>query len=248
MLRIAEHVHEVENEKLGWREPKSDGRSGGGSGKTDIYLSQIGGELFGYAAPTAARRPRSTGFRAGCTATSSSTTTTAPSSSRGRRRLEDLQVTLAHEYNHILQFGYDAYQDPWFAESSATWMEDQVYNGIDDYLRYVRRWVQPLRNAADHELDQGVRLGRLEPVAGAPLRGRGRPQGLGAGDPRSARRLLGRRLRARRSARAGRSELSHDFARFAAAVAEWRTGKGFRESGLFPDMPRQGTCRSAARR
>ena len=50
-------------------------------------------------------------------------------------------MTLAHEYNHILQFGYDAYQDPWFAESTAVWMEDQVYNGIDDYLRYVRRWV-----------------------------------------------------------------------------------------------------------
>ncbi len=51
-------------------------------------------------------------------------------------------MTFAHEYNHILQFGYDAYQDPWFAEASATWMEDQVYNGIDDYLRYVRRWVK----------------------------------------------------------------------------------------------------------
>ncbi len=51
-------------------------------------------------------------------------------------------MTFAHEYNHILQFGYDAYQDPWFAEASATWMEDQVYNGINDYLRYVRRWVR----------------------------------------------------------------------------------------------------------
>ena len=47
-------------------------------------------------------------------------------------------MTLAHEYNHILQFGYDAYQDAWFAESTAVWMEDQVYNGINDYLRYVR--------------------------------------------------------------------------------------------------------------
>ena len=33
-------------------------------------------------------------------------------------------------------------------------MEDQVYNGINDYLRYVRRWVKPLRHAADRELDQ----------------------------------------------------------------------------------------------
>ena len=39
-------------------------------------------------------------------------------------------------------------------------MEDQVYNGIDDYLRYVRRWVKLLGHAADRELDQGVRLAR----------------------------------------------------------------------------------------
>ncbi|MDQ2630374.1 MAG: hypothetical protein M3Y75_05295, partial [Actinomycetota bacterium] len=51
VLRVAERVHNVENEKLGWREPKSDGRRGGKRGKTDVYLSQIGGELFGYAAP-----------------------------------------------------------------------------------------------------------------------------------------------------------------------------------------------------
>ncbi len=145
-------------------------------------------------------RPRpgdqgSTGSRAGCTATWSSTTTTAPSSSPAPSRSRTCEVTFAHEYNHILQFGYDAYQDPWFAEASATWMEDQVYNGINDYLRYVRRWVKPLRHAADRQLDQGVRLRRLEPVAGAALRPGDRPQGLGRGDPRQARRLLGRRLR-----------------------------------------------------
>ncbi len=48
---VAEHVHSIENGKLGWREPMSDGRIGGGRGKTDIYLAEIGGALFGYAAP-----------------------------------------------------------------------------------------------------------------------------------------------------------------------------------------------------
>ena len=66
----------------------------------------------------------------------------APSEFPGTTPQHDLEVTFAHEYNHILQFGYDAYQDAWFAESSAVWMEDQVYDGINDYLRYVRRWVK----------------------------------------------------------------------------------------------------------
>ncbi len=69
-------------------------------------------------------------------------------------------MTLAHEYNHILQFGYDAFQDAWFAESTATWMEDQVYNDIDDYLRYVRRWVKrwdtPLTTSSIKEYGSAV--------------------------------------------------------------------------------------------
>ena len=149
-------------------------------------------------------------------------------------------MTLAHEYNHILQFGYDAYQDAWFAESTAIWMEDQVYNGINDYLRYVRRWVKPLRHAADRELDQGVRLGGLEPLARAPLRPLDHPQawaraihtkpgGFSVAAYDSA-------IRA-----AGRSDFSHDFARFSRDVAEWRTGRVFREGPLYPDVPRQGS-------
>src|SRR6476659_9619398 len=49
--KVAEHVYEVENERLHWRKPKSDGRQGGGRNKTDVYLAEVGGSLFGYAAP-----------------------------------------------------------------------------------------------------------------------------------------------------------------------------------------------------
>ena len=39
----------------------------------------------------------------------------------------------------------------------------------------------------------------------------------------------------------GPSSFGRDLTRFAADVSEWRTGIGFRESYLYPDMPRQGT-------
>lgn len=245
VLKVAEHVHLVENDKLGWREPMSDGKLGGAAGKTDIYLSQIGGELFGYAAPDRGQGPKD---------------------GRTPRRLHgylvldndysafefphtkptlDLEVTLAHEYNHILQFGYDAYQDPWFAESSAVWMEDQVYNDIDDYLRYVRRWVHydstPLTEASIKEYGTAVwnqwlarRYGRAiirRAWAGAIHQ---RPAGFSIGAYEAA-------IRA-----AGPSDFGHDFTRFAAAVAEWGTNIGFREAYLFPDMPRQGRLQLGA--
>jgi Family of unknown function (DUF6055) len=240
VLRVAEHVHSVENGKLGWREPKSDGRMGGGNGKTDIYLSQIGGELFGYAAPDrgqASRQHRMPRRLYGYLVLDNDYSSFE---FPGTTPTHDLEVTLAHEYNHILQFGYDAFQDPWFAESSATWMEDQVYNGINDYLRYVRRWVKhyetPLTTSSIKMYGTAVWNEWLAHRYGVSIVRKAwarsihtRPGGFSVAAYESA-------IRA-----AGPSDFSRDFARFAADVAEWRTGEGFRESYLYPDMPRQGS-------
>jgi hypothetical protein len=238
---VAEHVYSVENLKLGWRDPKSDGRKGGGKGrgKTDIYLAQIGGALFGYAAPDrdqgtrAHRLPRRLyGY---LVLDNDYDSFEFP----GTKPLEVLEVTVAHEYNHILQFGYDAFQDAWFAEATAVWMEDQVYNGIDDYLRYVRRWTHrydtPMTASSikeygsavwnhwlSHRYDRSiVRRAWARSIAT-------KPGGFSVAACDSA-------LRA-----AGGSDFSRDFARFARDVAEWRTGSIFREGRLYPDVSRQG--------
>jgi hypothetical protein len=239
VLRVAEHVHDVENDKLGWQEPRSDGRRGGRNGKTDVYLSQIGGELFGYAAPDRGQATKQHRIPRRLHGYLVLDNDYSPFEFPGTKPLNDLEVTFAHEYNHILQFGYDAYQDPWFAECSATWMEDQVYNDIDDYLRYVRRWVKlwetPLTTSSIKEYGSAVwnqwlarRYGEAiirKTWAGAI---RAKPGGFSVSSYERA-------IRA-----AGPSDFSRDFTRFAAAVSEWRTGGGFRESCLFPDVPRQG--------
>jgi Family of unknown function (DUF6055) len=240
VLAIAEHVHEIENGKLGWREPLSDGTLGGGNGETDIYLAEIGPQLFGYAAPDHGQtkedgRP-SRHLHGYLVLDNDYEPFEFPNTTQGR----DLKVTIAHEYNHILQFGYDAYEDPWFAESTAVWMEDQVYNGIDDYLRYVRRWVKlwetPLTANSLKEYGTAVWNEWLAHHYGRALirqawadAAETRPDGFAVA-------AYERAIRA-----AGPSTFGHDFTRFAADVAEWRTGIGFRESYLYPDVPRQGT-------
>ena len=240
VLRVAEHVHEVENSELGWREPKSDGRRGGRRGKTDIYLSQIGGELFGYAAPDRGQTPKRGRIPRRLHGYLVLDNDYSAFEFPGTTVAHDLRVTVAHEYSHILQFSYDASQDPWFAESTATWMEDQVYNGIDDYLRYVRRWVRrwdtPLTASSIKEYGSAVWNQWLARRYGAAIVRRAwaraihvRPGGFSVGAYEAA-------IRA-----AGRSDFAHDFAHFAADVAEWRTGEGFRESRRFPDMQRQGS-------
>ena len=240
MQSVAEHVHSIENDKLGWREPKSDGRKGGTRGKTDIYLDQIGGALFGYAAPDrgqgtkAHRLPRR--LHGYLVLDNNYDRREFP----GTTPLHDIEVTIAHEYNHILQFGYDAYQDAWFAESSAVWMEDEVYNGIDDYLRYVRRWVKaydtPLTANSIKEYGSTVwnkwlahRYGR-EIVRQAWARAvHTKPGGFSVSAYDSA-------IEA-----AGGSDFSRDFVLFTRDLPEWRTDTVFPEADTYPDVSRQGS-------
>jgi hypothetical protein len=238
--KVTEHVYSVENEKLGWRDPKCDGYEGGGNCKTDIYLDEIGGALFGYAAPDKGQASKAHRLPRHLHGYLVLDNDYAPSEFPGTTSEHDLEVTVAHEYNHILQFGYDAYQDSWFAESTAVWMEDQVYNGINDYLRYVRRWVKrfdtPLTTSSIKEYGSAVwnkwltrQYGRAI-IRDAWARAvHTKPGGFSVAAYNAA-------IEA-----AGPSDFSHDFARFARDLPEWRTDKVFPEGDTYPDVARQGS-------
>ena len=237
---VAEHVHSIENGKLGWREPRSDGRKGGGHGKTDIYLDEIGGALFGYAAPDRGQATKGHRLPRHLHGYLVLDNDYAQGEFPGTTPEHDLEVTIAHEYDHILQFGYDAYQDAWFAESSAVWMEDEVYNGINDYLRYVRRWVKrydtPLTANSIKEYGSAVwnkwlahRYGRSIVRSAWARAVHTRPGGFSVAAYNSA-------IKA-----AGSSDFSRDFARFARDLPEWRTDSVFPEGDSYPDVSRQGS-------
>jgi hypothetical protein len=237
---VADHVHSIENDKLGWREPRSDGRKGGGRGKTDIYLDQIGGALFGYAAPDRGQGTRAHRLPRHLHGYLVLDNDYDPREFPGTTSENDLEVTIAHEYDHILQFGYDAYQDAWFAESTAVWMEDEVYDEINDYLRYVRRWVKrfdtPLTANSIKEYGSAVwnkwlahRYG-LAVVRQAWARAvHTKPGGFSVSAYNSAIKS------------AGGSDFSRDFARFARDLPEWRTDTVFAEADSYPDVTRQGS-------
>ena len=48
-----------------------------------------------------------------------------------------LKVTIAHEFMHAIQFAINVYQSGWLFESHATWAEDAVYDGINDWHWYI---------------------------------------------------------------------------------------------------------------
>lgn len=53
-----------------------------------------------------------------------------------------LKVTMGHEFYHAIQFGYDynfayTYQGINFAEATAVWVEDVLFDSVDDYALYI---------------------------------------------------------------------------------------------------------------
>lgn len=61
---------------------------------------------------------------------------------------KDLQVTLAHELFHAIQFAYkplspqvNELSEVWWYEASAMWAEDIVYDNVNDYVRLVNSWM-----------------------------------------------------------------------------------------------------------
>jgi hypothetical protein len=146
MDEVFEHVYAVENVELGWRPPTSDGNRGCNSNappdcanKTDVYIKEIGSQgIYGYAAPDPQQRSFS---QAAYLVMDDDYNATQFPRYQGDP-LQPMEVTAAHEYNHVLQFGYDTAQDTWMFESTAVWFEDRVYSDVNDYLQYLTPWSQ----------------------------------------------------------------------------------------------------------
>jgi len=53
-----------------------------------------------------------------------------------------MQVTAAHEFFHAIHFCYDLDEPDWWYETTATYMEDEVYPDVNDNYQYLPDWFQ----------------------------------------------------------------------------------------------------------
>jgi hypothetical protein len=141
-LAAAEHVWSAEVTGRGYRAPLSDLAStdNGGDARLDIYLSDVGADyLYGYCTsddpklPTLGDPGVSWDVSAFCVVDNNY----AESIFQNHTAIQNLEVTLAHEFFHAAQFAYDFGEDRWLMEGTATWMEDQVYDHINDNRQYL---------------------------------------------------------------------------------------------------------------
>lgn len=119
----------------GYRAPKADGGFGG-SAQTDIYLADVGSDgQYGYCGSDAPVPSTSGPWDAWAYCVLDNDYD--PDQFPYNTPLENLQVTAAHEYFHAVQFGYDVFEDRWLMEATATWVEDELFDGVDDNLQYL---------------------------------------------------------------------------------------------------------------
>lgn len=232
----------VENDALGWRRPISDAQKGEPRtdprpGRTDVYIQELGesSRIFGYAAPeptgqSARTAPAYLGVDDSFTEYGYSDP------------MQPLQVTAAHEYNHVLQFAYDLLQDTWMFESTATWMEDRVFDAVNDYTRYLTRWVQntsvPLtRNDSTKIYGSAVWNIWLDERRGHEAVRRAWERSLSTNPSSFAPLAYDAGI-----TQSGGAGFFDEFTRFSAAVSEWRLPRsGFSEGASFPDVERVGS-------
>jgi hypothetical protein len=140
--KVMGYVWSVEVSQMGYRSPRSDrsSRNHGPDGKLDVYIADVGAlGLYGYCtSDDPARGPR--GYvSAYCVVDNNFSRRQFGGAATGVRAL---QVTAAHEFFHAIQYAYDWLEDLWLMEGTASWVEDEVYDTVNDNRQYLR--VSPL--------------------------------------------------------------------------------------------------------
>jgi hypothetical protein len=135
-----ETIWQKEIVELGYRPPLSDlgSPNHGPDARIDVYLANLGAlGLYGYCTtddPNASdpSYPYSA-VSAYCVLDNDFSASEFTSGANGTAAL---QVTAAHEFFHAVQAAYDFFDDLVFIEGTATWMEDEVFDEIDDNRQY----------------------------------------------------------------------------------------------------------------
>jgi hypothetical protein len=135
---------------FGYGAPKTDGNSGSHHGgnpnsRIDIFVQDVGRfGLYGFCTSDDPKIQVQNNISAYCVFDDDFAKKQFP----GIHGVNALRVTAAHEFNHAIQFNYDAFEDPWFLEATATNMEADVYPGIHDNYQYLQ--TSPLSKSNPH--------------------------------------------------------------------------------------------------
>ncbi|MCP4583724.1 MAG: T9SS type A sorting domain-containing protein [candidate division Zixibacteria bacterium] len=122
-----------QSDTLGYDTPPFDGGNGGGTDLYDVYMHRYSG-AYGVTWPES-----QTNQRPGRNNDMTSYIYVDPAYNGFGYpdRTLPMKVTSAHEFFHAVQFAYNASAGGWFMENCATWMEDMMWDDINDNYYYM---------------------------------------------------------------------------------------------------------------
>ncbi|NQV38004.1 MAG: hypothetical protein HQ509_08385, partial [Candidatus Marinimicrobia bacterium] len=147
VMIVFEEVYQHEIDYLGYVLPPSDGNhpqslDNGGSEHYDVYITSLSYGTYGYvqADREIGDNPNSTIIETN--AYSSYMVIRNNYENFPNTEINNLRVTVAHEFFHSIQFGYDAWEEDWLMEATSVWMEESVYDDINDCYQYMISWFE----------------------------------------------------------------------------------------------------------
>ena len=153
-------AYETEITTYGFVEPPSDSWypnyvDNGGNGLYDIYISKLSPGYYGWVMPESYAFHNSGDNEKSPDITEQNALTSYMEIRNNyngfqNTEIENIQVTAAHEFFHAIQFGYDGWEKTWLLEATAVWMEDEVFDDVNDYYQYLQIWFNEPNVALDY--------------------------------------------------------------------------------------------------
>ena len=122
-----------------------------GNGPYDVYLRDLAPRYYGVT--TDAQPVPSAGYPNAYSSWIELDNNFTDSIYKPYSPLQSLQITAAHEYHHAIQFGYNYYFDIWYAEATSTWMEDELYDNVNQLYSYIPAWFTQSELSLDVDAD-----------------------------------------------------------------------------------------------
>jgi len=150
LANYADSSYRAEIITLAQFEPPSDGTLGGDS-RYDIYTEEMG--YYGYTQSEGAG-PNPWNDAYSYISVHRNFIGFPPNDDPDGNQKGAAKVTIAHEYYHAIQFAYNYLEDAWLMEASSTWMEDYVFDPVNDNYNYLPDWF----SYPDYSLSSTVNL------------------------------------------------------------------------------------------
>jgi hypothetical protein len=154
VMAAAETSWTYEVTTLGFRQPPADGSDpdgGGGNDLYDIYVLNLT-NVYGYTQGS---------YTVPSTPQEDCTSFVVIDNDYAGFGYADpvlpMQVTVAHEFCHACQNAHDYTEAVWYKECTSTWMEDQVFDSVNDYVQYIPYFYNSTYRSLEYD-DGNVRI------------------------------------------------------------------------------------------